>query len=38
LRAFMDDFSISSNCQETHLDLNKDKCHFMVREKTVLGH
>jgi len=26
------------SCQEAHLDLNWDKCHFMVREKIVLGH
>ena len=25
-------------CQETHLFLNWEKCHFMVREGIVLGH
>ena len=38
MKGFTDDFSVSGNCQETHLDLNKGKCHFMVREKIVLEH
>ena len=50
MKDFMDDFSVLSidypdnsdkvlkNCQETHFDLNWEKCLFMVREKVVLGH
>ena len=29
---------VLKRCQETHLVLNWDKCHFMVREGIVLGH
>ena len=29
---------VLKNCQETHFDLNWEKCLFMVREKLVLGH
>ena len=25
-------------CEEKHLVLNWEKCHFMVRERIVLGH
>ena len=25
-------------CEEKHLELNWEKCHFMVREGIVLGH
>ena len=50
MKGFMDDFSVLGedylensdkvlkNCQETHFDLNWEKCHFMVREMIVLGH
>ena len=50
MKGFMDDFSVLGkdylensdkvlkNCQETHFDLNWEKCHFMVGEKIVLGH
>ena len=50
MKGFMDDFSVLGkdyleksdkalkNCQETHFDLNWEKCLFMVREKLVLGH
>lgn len=27
-----------SRCEETKLVLNQEKCHFMVRERIVLGH
>ena len=29
---------VLKSCQETHLVLNWEKCHFMVREGIVLGH
>jgi hypothetical protein len=29
---------VLKRCQETHLVLNWEKCHFMVREGIVLGH
>jgi hypothetical protein len=29
---------VLKKCQETHLVLNWEKCHFMVREGIVLGH
>ena len=29
---------VPKRCQETHLVLNWEKCHFMVREGIVLGH
>ena len=29
---------VFQRCQETHLVLNWEKCHFMVREGIVLGH
>ena len=29
---------VLKRCQETHLVLNLEKCHFMVREGIVLGH
>ena len=50
MKGFMDDFSILGkdylensdkvlkNRQETHFDLNWEKCLFMVREKLVLKH
>ena len=50
MKGFMDDFSVPGkdylensdkvhkNCQETHFDLNWEKCLFMVCEKVVLGH
>ena len=50
MKGFMDDFSVLGkdyleksdkvlkNCQETHFDLNWEKCLFMVRENVVLGH
>ena len=50
MKGFMDDFSVLGkdylensdkvlkNCQETHFDLNWEKCLFKVREKLVLGH
>ena len=50
MKGFMDDFSVLGkdylensdkvlkNRQETHFDLNWEKCLFMVREKVVLGH
>ena len=50
MKGFMDDFSVLGkdyldnsdkvlkNCQETHFDLNWEKCLFMVREKVVLAH
>ena len=30
--------NVLKRCQETHLVLNREKCHFMVREGIVLGH
>ena len=50
MKGFMGDFSVLGkdylensdkvlkNRQETHFDLNWEKCLFMVREKVVLGH
>ena len=50
MKGFMDDFlvlgkdylenldKVLKNRQETHFDLNWEKCLFMVREKVVLGH
>ena len=29
---------VLKRCQDTHLVLNWEKCHFMVREGIVLGH
>ena len=29
---------VLKRCQEMHLVLNREKCHFMVREGIVLGH
>ena len=29
---------VLKRCQEVHLVLNWEKCHFMVREGIVLGH
>ena len=29
---------VLSRCEETHLVLNWEKCHFMVQEGIVLGH
>jgi hypothetical protein len=29
---------VLKGCQEMHLVLNWEKCHFMVREGIVLGH
>ena len=29
---------VLKRCMETNLVLNWEKCHFMVREGTVLGH
>ena len=29
---------VLKRCQETHLVLNWEKCHFVVREGIVLGH
>ena len=49
MKGFMDDFSVLGkdylenldkvlkNCQETHFELNWEKCLFMVKEKIVLG-
>ena len=28
---------VLKSCRETHFDLNWVRCHFMVREKIVLG-
>ena len=30
--------NVLKRCQDTHLVLNWEKCHFMVREGIVLGH
>ena len=30
--------NVVKRCQETHLVLNWEKCHFMVREEIVLEH
>ena len=49
MEVFMDDCSIYGiffddldkvlqRCEEKHLVLNWEKCHFMVREGIVLGH
>ena len=29
---------VLKRCQDTHLVLNREKCHFMVREGILLGH
>ena len=29
---------VFQRCEEKHLVLNSEKCHFMVRERIVLGH
>ena len=29
---------VLKSCQETHFDLNWEKCHFMVGENIVLRH
>ena len=29
--------NVLKSCQETHFDLNWEKCHFMIREETILG-
>ena len=39
MEVFMDDFTVNGKrCQDTHLVLNWEKFHFMVREGIVLGH
>ena len=30
--------NVLKRCEETHLVLNWEKCHFMVQESIVLGH
>ncbi|KAJ9552979.1 hypothetical protein OSB04_017024 [Centaurea solstitialis] len=32
------DYRVLARCEESHLVLNWEKCHFMVREGIVLGH
>ncbi|GKB60765.1 reverse transcriptase domain-containing protein [Tanacetum coccineum] len=34
----VEDFIMLARCEETNLVLNWEKCHFMVKEGTVLGH
>ena len=29
---------VLKRCKETNLDLNWEKCHFMVKESIILGH